>query len=277
MTLVALGLVLFAAVLHASWNAMLKSVTDRAGVLAAISGMHALAGLVLIASSPVPDMASWPSILVSTLVHYLYYILLFQSYRHGDLSQVYPISRGVAPALVALGAYLLIDESLTPQGWAGLTAVCAGIALLALQRGVTRAPRSAILFALAVGACIATYSVADGIGVRAAGTTTGYIGWLFVLEAPVLFTIALLRRRDGGRFERRTLLMGMLGGACAVTAYAVVLYVKTFAPLGAVSAVRESSVIFAALIGVVLFRERPWKGRLLAAAIVAGGVVALAS
>ena len=212
MTSLALGLVLFSALLHAGWNAMLKAVEDRAGVLGAVSLAHALAGVVLIALSPIPDPASWPSILVSTLVHYAYYALLFRAYRHGDLSQVYPISRGLAPAFVALSAWVLIGETLSPLGWAGLAAVSGGICLLALQRGAAQAARSTILLALLLGLCIGSYSVADGTGIRQAGTATGYMGWLFLCEAPVPLVIALHRRRNRGRFALRTLVMGLLRG-----------------------------------------------------------------
>lgn len=275
MTAFALGIVLFSAFLHAGWNAMLKAVDDRAGVLGAVSLAHALAGVVLISISPIPAMASWPAIIVSTLVHYGYYLLLFRAYRHGDLSQVYPISRGLAPAFVAFSAWILIDESLEPLAVAGLVAITAGICLLALQRGAAAAPRSTLGYALLLGLCIGTYSTADGIGIREAGTVTGYMGWLFLCEAPVPLAIALYRRRNGGRFAPRTVILGLLGGVAAVTAYGLVLYVKTIAPLGAVSAVRESSVIIAALIGVFFFGERPWQGRLLAAFVVTLGVVAL--
>jgi drug/metabolite transporter (DMT)-like permease len=276
MTTFALGLVLFSALLHAGWNAMLKAVDDRAGVLGAVSLAHALAGVVLIALSPIPDPASWPFIFISTVVHYGYYVLLFRAYRHGDLSQVYPISRGMAPAFVAISAYVLIGESLTPLGWAGLALVSGGICLLAVMRGAVHAQRSTIGLALVLGLCIGTYSVADGIGVREAGTATGYMGWLFLFEAPVPLAIALHRRRNRGHFAVRTIVMGLLGGVAAVTAYGLVLYVKTIAPLGAVSALRESSVIIAALIGIVVFGERPWRGRMLAACVVAAGVIALA-
>lgn len=275
MTAFALGIVLFSALLHAGWNAMLKAVDDRAGVLGAVSLAHALAGVVLISVSPVPAMASWPSIIVSTVVHYAYYLLLFRAYRHGDLSQVYPISRGLAPAIVAVSAWILIDEALAPLAVAGLIAITAGICLLALQRGAAAAPRSTIGFAVLLGLCIGVYSTADGIGIRQAGTATGYMGWLFLCEAPVPLVIALQRRRNRGRFAARTLVYGLLGGVAAVTAYGLVLYVKTISPLGAVSAVRESSVIIAALIGVFFFGERPWRGRIVAAVIVALGVVAL--
>ena len=275
MTAFALGIVLFSALLHAGWNAMLKAVDDRAGVLGAVSLVHALAGVLLISRSPVPEMASWPSIIISTLVHYGYYLLLFRAYRHGDLSQVYPISRGLAPAIVAFSAWVLVDEALEPLAVVGLVAIMAGIGLLALQRGVTAAPRSTVGFAVLLGLCIGIYSTADGIGIRQAGTVTGYMGWLFLFEAPVPLAIALHRGRNRGHFAPRTLIFGFLGGVAAVTAYGLVLFVKTIAPLGEVSAVRESSVIIAALIGIFVFGERPWQGRILAAIVVALGVVAL--
>ena len=255
---------------------MVKAVPDRAAVLGAVSAVHVLVGLVLISISPIPDKASWPSIFISTVVHFGYYLLLFRAYHHGDLSQVYPISRGMAPALVALSAFVLLGEDMGLQGWAGLVAVSLGICLLAMQRGAAHVSGSTIRIAMLLGLCIASYSFADGIGVRQSGTVTGYIGWLFLCEAPVPLAIALRRHRDRGRFDGRTLIIGAIGGLAAVTAYGLVLYVKTIAPLGAVSAVRESSVVIAALIGLVFFGERPWRGRLIAAAIVAGGVVALA-
>lgn len=273
----ALAIVLSAALLHASWNALVKAAPDRSLTLAAVSGMHALVGLGLILVSPAPAMASWPSIATSTAIHYGYYFLLFQAYRLGDLSQVYPISRGTAPALVALGAFLVIGETLTPLGWAGLAAVTAGIGLLALQRGAADADRRAIFVAGALGLSIAAYSVADGIGVRWSQSPTGYMGWLFLLESPVVLAILLTRRRNGAAFDRRQFGLGLIGGLFAVAAYGLVLYAKTIAPIGAVSAVRESSVIIAALIGVVVFGERPWLGRLISAVVVALGVIALAS
>jgi drug/metabolite transporter (DMT)-like permease len=275
-TSLALGLVLLAALMHASWNALVKAQTDRALVLAAVSAMHALTGVTLVATMPWPAAAAWPSILISTTVHYGYYVLLFRSYRHGDLSQVYPISRGMAPAVVAISAWAILGESLSPLGWTGLALVSSGIGLLALQRGAVRAPPGTLGLALTLGLCIACYSVADGIGVRASGSPLGYIGWLFLLEAPVPLAIALNRRRNRGPFSAAPLVAGLAGGIFAVSAYGIVLWVKTFTPLGAVSAVRESSVIIAALIGVLLFGERPWKIRLFAAAVVAAGVTALA-
>jgi len=276
MSTFALTLVLAAAVLHASWNAVVKAASDRALTIAAIALVNAVSGLTLILLSGAPASASWPLLGISALLHYLYYIFMFQAYRLGDLSQVYPISRGMAPALVALGTFLLIGETLSPLGVAGLAAVTLGIGVLALQRGAARIDRRTLVAAGLLGLTIAGYSVADGIGVRWSGNPFAYMGWIFLLESPVVIVVLMQRRRNAMPFDARTFGIGLIGGLVAVAAYSVVLYAKTIAPIGAVSAVRESSVIIAALIGVVMFGERPWQGRMLAALIVAIGVIMLA-
>jgi drug/metabolite transporter (DMT)-like permease len=194
----------------------------------------------------------------------------------GDLSQVYPISRGLAPALVAFGTFAIIGETLSILGWIGLGAVSAGIGLLALQRGAAHADRRAVGVAVLLGACIGAYSVVDGLGVRASQSPIGYMGWLFLFEAPVVLAVLVPRVIRRHRIDWPVFGLGMVGGAFSVTAYGVVLYAQTIAPIAAVSAVRESSVIIAALIGVVFFGERPWFGRVLAALVVAAGVALLA-
>lgn len=273
----ALVIVLFAAVLHASWNAVVKGASDRAVVIAAVSLSHAVAGAFLIIISPPPSSEIWLYVGLSTLIHYAYYGLLFQAYRLGDLSQVYPIQRGLAPALVALGAFVFIGETLTPLGWIGLAAISCGIALLAFPRGRHRADPRAIGVATILGITIAGYSIVDGIGVRHSEDPLTYIGWLFLLEFPVGLMILGRRRLRRMNVSGSTFVLGLFGGLLAVLAYGFVLYAKTLAPLGAVSAVRESSVIFAALIGILLFHERPVAQRLLSAVIVGCGVIALAS
>lgn len=272
----ALALVLSAACLHAVWNAMVKAAGDRAVVLAAVASAHAVVGLVLAVAAPLPAAESWPYIVASSLLHYAYYALLFISYRFGDLSHVYPISRGIAPVLVALGAYFLIGETLPPAALLGLGAVSLGIAMLAFQGGTVRAEPKALGAAVTTGLLIASYSVVDGIGIRLSDAPFGYIGWIFLLEFPVVLYVMGRRVRAGAVTERNTILLGMAGGILSVLAYGLVLYAKTIAPLGAVSAVRESSVIIAALIGVLLFGERPWRTRIISAIVVAAGVTILA-
>jgi drug/metabolite transporter (DMT)-like permease len=239
-----------------------------------VATAHAVVGAVFLMVAPLPSAESLPWLITSALVHYVYYWLLFRAYREGDLSQVYPVSRGMSPALVTLGAMVLIGETLSPLGLAGVAMVSAGIGLLAFtSRGKGRAP---LWFAVALGCMIALYSVADGIGIRASGSLMGYMGLLFLSEALVpLFVLGRRRRRREG-IAPRIFALGLLGGVFSVAAYAIALYVATIAPIGAVSAVRESSVIIAALIGVFLFGERPIALRLIAAAIVAAGVAALA-
>lgn len=274
----ALVMVLTAAVLHASWNAIVKGAGDRALAMAMVALGHGLIGGIALFLVPTPDPAAWPYIAASAFIHYAYFSFLFLSYRYGDLSHVYPIARGIAPMLVALGALAMIGETLSPVGWAGVIIVSIGIGLLAFGRnGAPTAGRAAVLSALATGSMIATYSVNDGIGIRASDAPLGYMAWIFFLEFPI--TIVLLTIRGGSlmALPRRATLISLMGGALSVVAYGLVLYAKTLAPIAAVSAVRESSVIIAALIGVVLFGERPWCRRVIAAVIVASGVILLAS
>lgn len=276
MSAFALGLVLAAAFLHASWNAMVKGGNDRALVLAGVAIAHVVLGLALVLIFPLPAMASWPPLLASALLHYGYYALLFRAYGLGDLSAVYPISRGLSPFIVTIASLILLGENLGPFGWAGLLAICLGIGVLAIQAGSLRASRKALTAAIILGLCVASYSVADGIGVRLSDNPLGYMGWLFLLEFPVPLVIWLSRIKANNPLVLRSLGPGLMAGLFSVLAYGMVLYAKTEAPLGAVSAIRESSVIIAALIGVIVFHERPWQGRLIAALIVAIGVILLA-
>lgn len=271
----ALALVLTAAVLHALWNAMVKSGGDRAVVLAAISFANFAAGAVVVVLAAAPARQSWPFIAASALLHYGYYVFLYYAYRYGDLSHVYPVARGVAPALVALGAYLSVGEALSPAALGGLLAISVGIMLLSIGRA--RSDPRALAFALGTGAIIASYSVVDGIGVRLSEHPFGYIGWLFFLEFPVAVAVVGRRRLARIRLDPREFGRGFAGGLMSVAAYGTVIYANSIAHMAAVSAVRESSVIFASLIGVALFGERPWKRRVVSAVIVAAGVITLAA
>ncbi|HET7413865.1 MAG TPA: hypothetical protein VFJ18_14510 [Pararhizobium sp.] len=273
----ALGLVLSAAVLHATWNAMVKSGGDRAVVLAAVSLATFLLGAALAILSPLPAPAAWPFLALSAVLHCGYYAFLYYAYRFGDLSHVYPIARGIAPALVAAGAYLTIGEELSWPALCGLAAISLGIMLLSVGRKATRGDPRALAFALGTGVIIASYSVTDGIGVRLAEAPFGYIGWLMALELPVVIFVLARRMRYGTPIDGRSFRIGLVGGILSVFAYGAVIYANSFTHLAAVSAVRESSVIFASLIGLVIFGERPWQRRLVSACIVAAGVIALAS
>ncbi|GAB4391486.1 MAG: DMT family transporter [Kiloniellaceae bacterium] len=272
----AVALVLGAAVLHATWNAIVKGTRARALVLAAVAATNATVGLGLLIWAEPPDVASWPYIAASSVIHYGYYYFLALAYKWGDLSRVYPIARGSAPLLVAAGALVFAGEQLSALGWGGVVLVSAGISILAFfSKGPSLPDPRSTAAALATGLIIASYSVVDGIGVRLSGSPFGYMGWLFVTEVLVTLFLWVRLRPRFTRQERATLRVGYLGGFCAVAAYGLVIYANTLAPLGMVSALRESSVIFAALFGVVIFRERPWISRLAAAATVGAGVLLL--
>lgn len=266
-------LVLAAAFLHASWNALVKTSSDRLLVISSVAFAQSTAGALALSFFPAPNPASWPAIGFSTLFHYLYYLSLNQAYRFGDLSQVYPIARGLAPVLVALGGMVFGGELLTFQSLLGVLVTSLGIASLALfQSHAVKENPQGLFWALGTGAIIAGYTVADGVGVRASGSPFGYIAWLFFLEFPIVI-FALYRRRGRLVTSWAANWKHSLGtGLSSLFAYAFVIYAVMYAPMAAVSAVRETSVIMAALIGTLILGERPWQQRVLAAAVVAGGV-----
>ncbi len=255
----------------------MKRSDDRFISMAMLNFGHGLPALVMVWYFIPPLAESWPYLVGSTFIHFFYYGFLLLSYRFGDLSHVYPIARGVAPVAVALGAWFFGGEVLPKQAWYGLFAITGGIGLLFFARTKGIANGKAILAALATGMMIASYTIVDGLGVRASGHAMGYIAWLFLLEWPFSIGLLYYRRKLLTSIAPKTYLIGFFGGVISALAYGLAIYAKSIAPLGAVSAVRESSVIIAAIIGVVWFGERPWKLRVLAALIVAGGVIILAN
>lgn len=267
-----LGLTLCAAVLHASWNALVKTGGDalvRLTIINTVSGLAALACLPLVT---LPEPASWPYLVGSVFVHQCYYVALIVAYRHGDLSAVYPMARGIAPLLIAAGAALFAGESLTPSGIAGLLLISAAIFSLARNAGLVTEAR-ANLSALAVGVTIAGYSVLDGLGGRNAGDVYGYIVVLFIADAVPLATLTLYRRRASlAASWRAHWRSGIVGGLFSLIAYGVVIWAMTRAPMASVSAVRESSVIVAAFIGGFMLHEPGFFKRIVAAVVVAVGI-----
>jgi drug/metabolite transporter (DMT)-like permease len=267
--------VLAAAVLHAGWNALLKGVGDRLATVVLLDltglGLSALA-LPLV---PVPAPASRGLLGLSVLLHLGYELLLLASYRLGDLSQVYPVARGTAPLLVAGYAGLVLGERLAPLQLVGLAGVCAGLLVL-LEVGRAPRGRAALGSALATGVFIAAYTVADGLGVRRSGTVLGYVAWLFFLKGlPIPLSVLAARGRALAARLRDRLGVGMAAGALSVAAYGLVLWAQRRGALAVVAALRETSVLVAALIGSLVFGERFGRRRVLAAALLAAGIVAL--
>jgi drug/metabolite transporter (DMT)-like permease len=269
------AVVLLAALLHASWNALVKAVADPVATLAVLQLTGMVIGLVLIPFLPLPEATSWPFLLVSTLLHLLYQLLLILSYRAGDLSQVYPVACGPAPLLVALLALPLLGERPSSQGAVGILVIASGLLALALRRrGVTAESRKALLYAAANGCVIAAYTLTDAQGVRLSGNSWSYIAWLSVFEGPPL-TLVVLWRWGPRALPRswRTLWPGVVGGTLGLVAYALVLWAFQHAPVAVVAALRETSVLFATVIGSRMLGEPFGGARLAAASVVLAGVV----
>jgi multidrug transporter EmrE-like cation transporter len=268
--LTAFGLVVAAAVLHATWNVLLKASGDRL-VTAAVQSM---AGAAILAPALVAagfPMARWGSLAASAALHLGYGLTLIGAYDRGDLSVVYPVARGSAPLLTAAGAVLLLDDS--PGGWGilGVTLVAAGI--LAVVRG----RRGGLVWAVVCGTFISGYTLVDGAAVRAEGGSLRYTAALFVVNAVTLGVVAIGRR--GWRPFRDAARLGgarqMLGGAASAAAYLLVLIAVRWAPLAGVAALRETSVVFGALAGWRLLGEPFGRARVGAAAVIAAGVILL--
>ena len=268
-------MVLLAAVLHATWNALVKS-GDALVRMAFVHAVAALCALPLMVVMAPPEPASWPFLLGSVVVHQAYYGFLVLGYQAGDLSQVYPIARGTGPLLVAVGAFVFAGEALSPRGTVAVLLICGAILSLALAGWSRRRPGAPVAFALVTGVMIAGYTLLDGLGGRLAGDVERYIGWLFVLQGVPIVAFTIARRRAVlWPAVRQSLATGVLGGVLAFTAYGVVIWAMSRTQLTYVSALRETSVILAALIGARLLREPLGARRLGAASVVAVGVVLL--
>ena len=273
MSAAVIAIVLTAAFLHALWNALVKGAGDKTVILGLIALGHVVPGLAVVLLVPPPGWAIWPYVLASTVIHWGYYFFLNAAYRLGDLSVMYPIARGLAPVLIALGAQAWVGETLPPLAWAGILVVSAGIMVLTKGVFAGAMPLPGLLAALACAVMVASYSLVDGVGVRLSDNALAYVGWLFAMEVFVAGFVLSTRWQRLRALEPGALALGFLGGVISGTAYGLVLYAKTLAPLGLVSALRETSVIFAAMIGVLWFGEGPKGNRLVAAAIVMVGIV----
>lgn len=269
------ALVLGSALLHASWNAIIKASREVMLDTALVAAGAALLALPLAALVPLPLRPSWPYLGASAVIHVAYFSTLIAAYRVGDLGHAYPLMRGIAPLLVALFGVALLGEHPSASMWLGIVLISAGILSLGLlQRG--RAQRAATLWALANAAIIASYTLVDGTGARLSGAPAGYVAALFWLQGLLFVTlVAFLRKRAAFEYAARNWQRGLIGGLCLISAYGIVLWAMTRAPVAAVAALRETSVIFAALLGSLFLKEPFGRQRVIAACAVALGVIAL--
>jgi drug/metabolite transporter (DMT)-like permease len=269
--------VLGSAVLHATWNALAKAVDDHLVGFVALNVGAGITCLFVVPFVDAPARTAWPYLAASVVIHVGYQALLLQSYRVGDLNQVYPIARGTAPLLVAVLAVPLADERLGAVQFTGVALIAGGLISLAHLRGWLAAGRPPVIaLAFATGLLITGYSLVDGLGVRRAGSTVGYAAWLVLIESASIPIYAFVAQRDRvARAWSSTWRLAGLGGVMSVTAYGIVLWAQARGALGAVTALRETGVIVAAVIGTIVFHEAFGRRRLVAAVLVAAGVVLL--
>lgn len=269
--------VLGAGFLHASWNALLKSSAGGDALLdtTAVVAGSSLWGLLFVAFVPFPPPGAWPYIAASSAIHFGYYVTLAQAYRTGDLSFAYPLMRGTAPLLVTVLGTLVLRELPSAQMAAGIALISLGIVSIAF---VQRRPhsRAAAGWAFANAGIIAAYTLVDGAGARASANALSYVTWLIFLEGiPFIAWVLLRRGRPALAYLRRSMRTGLIGGGCSFAAYGIVLWAMTRAPIAAVAALRETSVLFAALMGTLWLKEGFGWRRAAGAASVVAGIAAL--
>jgi drug/metabolite transporter (DMT)-like permease len=268
--------VLFAAACHAGWNASIKRGLDPLATTVAISLGAALVSLFALPVVELPAREAWPWVLASIAVHLFYFASLIESYRTGDMGQVYPIARGAAPLMTATVTTWYVGERLGLVGWLGIVLLAVGVLLLSLRGGrdLAKLNGRAVGFALFTAVTVCAYSVVDGIGARLAGSAHAYSAALFVGIGPVMGLYALAR---GGisalRDTKRLWLTGLAGGALQLGSYGIAIWAMTLAPIAIVAALRETSVLFGALIAVIVLKEPLRAGRMAAALLIVCGLV----
>jgi drug/metabolite transporter (DMT)-like permease len=273
-TTLVVPLVLLAAVMHATWNAVVKAAAgDRLTTQALVIWTGCIAGALAIPFFAIPARASWPFIALSTLAHTGYYLFLLLAYKNGELSRVYPIARGTAPVLVAVGAALFAGERLSLVQAAGVALVSFGIVSLAFERGLPQGrDRHAVAAAVTTGLFITAYTLVDGIGVRLSGSPIGYIAWLFAIEGlPFVLGALLLHRAPRLSAPPGNWVKAIGGGIIATLGYGIAIWAMNLGAFAGIVSLRETSVIFGAAIGALFLGERFGPRRYLAAALVAGG------
>jgi drug/metabolite transporter (DMT)-like permease len=270
-----IALVLFGALLHATWNAIIKAGTDKSLDAALVSAGGAAAALPLLPFLPLPASAAWPFIGASAILQFAYFQLVAAAYRAGDIGLVYPLMRGVAPLIIVSTSSFILKETLSGGALIGTMTICAGILTLAFE--ARKGSRRAIVLALANAAVIATYTYVDGIGARISGNSISYTLWMSLLPPVLLFAWAISQRGVNAvaAHIRYNWWRGLIGGGGSIISYGLALWAMTKAPVAMVAALRETSILFALVISVVVLKERSSIWRYVAGAIIAAGVLVL--
>lgn len=268
-------IVLFAAALHAGWNAVVKGGGDTLLTTVLVTACAALLAIAALPFLPAPAPASWPFIAASTVLQIGYYLLVARTYRLADMSLVYPLMRGSAPLLVALLSVVWIGEPLVPGQWFGIAVLCAGILSMA---GAARRDMNgaSALLPLVNAVVIAGYTLIDGVGVRRSAAPAAYTLWIFLLTGTVLTVwILVMRGTEFRDYIRRNWRLGLVGGVGTVGSYGIALWAMTIAPVAVVAALRETSILFGTAISAFILHERVGRARVIGVCIIALGAILL--
>ncbi|WP_300519690.1 EamA family transporter [Aliiroseovarius sp.] len=274
MSLITLLAVLGAALLHASWNALIKTGGDKQIAMLMLTLGHAAIGAMVVLFRPFPATEVWPWLIASGAIHTAYQLFLAYAYEHGDLSRVYPIARGGAPLIVALVGAVVLADVIAAMEYLGVLVL--GLGILLMARGVFQDGESRRLLPFALGSAVATagYSLVDGMGARLSGDAVGFVAWLLIMSALFYTPVVLVQKGTKVlRAPAKSWAFGAVASAASYLAYAVVVWAMTQAPIALVTALRETSILFAVLIGRLFFGEPLQNGKLLAVGLIVTGVV----
>ena len=274
MTLAVMLAVLGAAFLHALWNALIRVGTSRIGAMVILSVMEIPVGLAVVLMRPLPPAEVIPWVLAAGVAHFGYKFFLAHAYEVGDLSRVYPIARGAAPMIAAIAGLFLLADAVRPIEYFGIAVL--GLGILTMARGVFTDGESRRLLPYALGSALATasYTLIDGMGARVSGDAIAYVGWIYVVDG-ILFAAGMVAIKGRGVLGGggRAWAMGTAASVASYGAYAISVWAMTVAPIALVAALRETSILFAVLIGWLVFGERMTPNKALAAALIVGGVI----
>jgi len=274
MSLAVFSVILFAAALHACWNAMVKGAGDKLLMTALIAVTASLLAALVLPFMPQPSSQSWPFILASVAIQVLYFLVLARIYSITDMSQSYALMRGTAPLFVVCASVFLIGDPLSLSMWAGILVICTGV--LCMAAGAWRSNIQGLALAFLNALIVASYTLVDGIGVRCSDAPVSYTLWVFLLTGlPFVFWILLRKRRQLGGFLRQYWHFGLIGGAGSMASYGLALWAMTIAPVAVVSALRETSILFGVLIAILFLGEKVRPLRITAACIIAAGAMIL--
>lgn len=267
-------ILLFAAMMHACWNAIVKSAVDKLYSAISVTSFAALISLLLLPFVAQPAPSSYKFLVISCFFQIIYTVMVAKTYHYSDMSQTYPLMRGTAPLLVALFSVFILGDQLSDTAWLGIIVI--SIAILIMAFNSRNSSRLGIVLALSNACVIAGYTLIDGSGVRESQTALGYTLWTFFLNGTCLFSWAIFtHRREVSRYLIRHWKKGLIGGACTLGSYGLALWAMTQAPLAVVAALRETSILFGALIALFVLKEKLSGIRIIAACGIATGAILL--